>query len=70
MVPRNDSPLTSGVCPRSPAAVTSRNQPGARPTRWDADGSDADTWTIRLLETQEHPDFTVADAGDALRAAS
>lgn len=33
---------------------------------------DADTWAIRLLEAQErglHPDFTVADAGDALRSA-
>jgi hypothetical protein len=33
---------------------------------------DADTWAIRLLEAQErglHPDYTVADAGVALRCA-
>jgi hypothetical protein len=33
---------------------------------------DADTWSLRLLEAQERglrPDFTVADAGTALRAA-
>lgn len=33
---------------------------------------DSDTWAIRLLEAQDrgfHPDFTVADAGDALRCA-
>jgi hypothetical protein len=33
---------------------------------------DADTWGVRLLECQDrglHPDFTVADAGDALRSA-
>jgi hypothetical protein len=33
---------------------------------------DKDTWAIRLLEAQDrglHPDFTIADAGDALRSA-
>lgn len=33
---------------------------------------DADTWGVRLLELQErgfHPDFVIADAGQALRAA-
>lgn len=36
------------------------------------DQRDADTWGIRLLELQErgfHPDFVVADAGQALRSA-